>query len=280
MLRYLSRYTLIVSPSPNRRLVAADDDAIAFRWKDYRDQRPGPLEDDAASSARVHQTLPAARCCPRASTASATTGSLRPPTAPRASLTRPAHSSTSPNLPPTRKTSAGCRAGYPACAALLMPALWRSDDRHRGASRATASRGGNRRRAGTDTSASLRRRLFLVSVAACRTFRCAGSAPVAIPLDLITCHQSADHHVDALRAPATKCLLHSPGLAAADMQLARLCGRPARNSRFGAYHEIHSALLPASAQLPATSCPRRFSDAGPHEQAECLVIAGVRKTYA
>ena len=35
VLRYLSRYTHRVAIS-NRRLVAADDGAIAFRWKDYR----------------------------------------------------------------------------------------------------------------------------------------------------------------------------------------------------------------------------------------------------
>jgi hypothetical protein len=35
VLRYLSRYTHRVAIS-NRRLVAADDDGIAFRWKDYR----------------------------------------------------------------------------------------------------------------------------------------------------------------------------------------------------------------------------------------------------
>ncbi len=35
VLRYLSRYTHRVAIS-NRRLVAADDEAIAFRWKDYR----------------------------------------------------------------------------------------------------------------------------------------------------------------------------------------------------------------------------------------------------
>jgi hypothetical protein len=35
VLRYLSRYTHRVAIS-NRRLVAADNDAIAFRWKDYR----------------------------------------------------------------------------------------------------------------------------------------------------------------------------------------------------------------------------------------------------
>ena len=40
VLRYLSRYTHRVAIS-NRRLIAADDDAIAFRWKDYRVNGPG-----------------------------------------------------------------------------------------------------------------------------------------------------------------------------------------------------------------------------------------------
>jgi hypothetical protein len=35
VLRYLSRYTHRVAIS-NRRLVAADDGGVAFRWKDYR----------------------------------------------------------------------------------------------------------------------------------------------------------------------------------------------------------------------------------------------------
>ncbi len=35
MLRYLSRYTHRVAIS-NRRIVAADDAGVAFRWKDYR----------------------------------------------------------------------------------------------------------------------------------------------------------------------------------------------------------------------------------------------------
>ena len=39
VLRYLSRYTHRVAIS-NRRLVAADANAIAFRWKDYRIDRP------------------------------------------------------------------------------------------------------------------------------------------------------------------------------------------------------------------------------------------------
>ena len=40
MLRYLSRYTHRVAIS-NRRLVAADDAGVAFRWKDYRIEGPG-----------------------------------------------------------------------------------------------------------------------------------------------------------------------------------------------------------------------------------------------
>jgi hypothetical protein len=40
VLRYLSRYTHRVAIS-NRRLIAADVNAIAFRWKDYRSNGPG-----------------------------------------------------------------------------------------------------------------------------------------------------------------------------------------------------------------------------------------------
>src|SRR5258707_2079489 len=40
VLRYLSRYTHRVAIS-NRRLIAADGNAIAFRWKDYRTNGPG-----------------------------------------------------------------------------------------------------------------------------------------------------------------------------------------------------------------------------------------------
>jgi hypothetical protein len=40
VLRYLSRYTHRVAIS-NRRLIDADADAVAFRWKDYRIERPG-----------------------------------------------------------------------------------------------------------------------------------------------------------------------------------------------------------------------------------------------
>ena len=96
VLRYLSRYIPHRVAISNRRLVAADDTGIAFRWKDYRRQRPWPLEDDAASSARVHPALPAAPAAWAVSTASATTGSFcQHPTAPRTSR-RPAHYSTSP----------------------------------------------------------------------------------------------------------------------------------------------------------------------------------------
>ena len=40
VLRYLSRYTNRVAIS-NRRLVAADDAGVSFRWKDYRIEGPG-----------------------------------------------------------------------------------------------------------------------------------------------------------------------------------------------------------------------------------------------
>jgi hypothetical protein len=43
VLHYLSRYTHRVAIS-NRRLVAADNTSIAFRWKDYRINRPGRWE--------------------------------------------------------------------------------------------------------------------------------------------------------------------------------------------------------------------------------------------
>ena len=49
VLRYLSRYTHRVAIS-NRRLVAADDDAIAFRWKDYRVYGP-----DRWKTMRLHR---------------------------------------------------------------------------------------------------------------------------------------------------------------------------------------------------------------------------------
>lgn len=39
MLRYLSRYTHRVAIS-NRRLVAAEDGGVSFRWKDYRIEGP------------------------------------------------------------------------------------------------------------------------------------------------------------------------------------------------------------------------------------------------
>jgi len=40
VLRYLSRYTHRVAIS-NRRLIAADDGGVSFRWKDYRIDGPG-----------------------------------------------------------------------------------------------------------------------------------------------------------------------------------------------------------------------------------------------
>jgi hypothetical protein len=54
VLRYLSRYTHRVAIS-NRRLLAADDVGVAFRWKDYR-------ADGTANTVAVALVL---RCCGR-----------------------------------------------------------------------------------------------------------------------------------------------------------------------------------------------------------------------
>ena len=93
VLRYLSRYTHRVAIS-NRRLVAADDAASRSAGRTIAStaraagRRCGFTRTSSSDAS-------CCTCCPRASTASATTGSLRPPTAPRASR-RPAHSSMSP----------------------------------------------------------------------------------------------------------------------------------------------------------------------------------------
>ena len=70
VLRYLSRYTHRVAIS-NRRLVAADDGGVAFRWKDYR--LDGPNRWKTMTS--IPSSSSAASSCtssPRASTAEPT----------------------------------------------------------------------------------------------------------------------------------------------------------------------------------------------------------------
>ena len=112
VLRYLSRYTHRVAIS-NRRLIAADDPASRSAGKTIAStvraagRRCGFTR--TSSSAAFCCT-----CCPRASTASATTGSSPAPTAPRTSR-RPAHSSTSPRLPPTHNSSRISRRMRHAC---------------------------------------------------------------------------------------------------------------------------------------------------------------------
>jgi hypothetical protein len=51
VLRYLSRYTHRVAIS-NRRLIAADDAGVAFRWKDYRIDGPGRWKNQAGVDTR------------------------------------------------------------------------------------------------------------------------------------------------------------------------------------------------------------------------------------
>jgi hypothetical protein len=125
VLAYLSRYTHRVAIS-NRRLVAADDGAIAFRWKDYRVSGPGRWK-----TMRLHPHEFVRRflmhALPKGFHRIATTGSLPMPTAPRTSR-EPAHSSTWLRLPPPSR-AAGYRHGHAPCAALPLCALWRPHDR-------------------------------------------------------------------------------------------------------------------------------------------------------
>ena len=129
VLRYLSRYTHRVAIS-NRRLVAADDAGDRVPLEGLSHQRPGPLEDDAASPARVHQALPDARAAQGL-----------PPHPPLRALCQRQPRREHRDSPRTARCRPACRrpakaAGYHAgcatCAALPVPALWRPHDRHRG----------------------------------------------------------------------------------------------------------------------------------------------------
>ena len=60
VLRYLSRYTHRVAIS-NRRLVSADDNGIAFRWKDYRIDRLDRWKTMTLAPFEFYPALPDAR---------------------------------------------------------------------------------------------------------------------------------------------------------------------------------------------------------------------------
>ena len=130
VLRYLSRYTHRVAIS-NRRLLSADENGVAFKYKDYRIEGPGRYKtmtlasDEFIRRFLMHSLPPRRRgCCPRASTASAITVCSPAPPAPATSRE---HASCSPcrspgalppmpaaPMPATRKHS---RIPTPAAAA-------------------------------------------------------------------------------------------------------------------------------------------------------------------
>ena len=88
VLRYLSRYTHRVAIS-NRRLIAADQNGVTFKYKDYRDRRSARRYTTMTlDTARVHPPLPDARAAARASIASATTDCSPTATAPPTSHAR------------------------------------------------------------------------------------------------------------------------------------------------------------------------------------------------
>ena len=129
VLRYLSRYTHRVAIS-NRRLVAADDAGVAFRWKDYRIDGP-----DRWKTMRLHphefirrfllHVLPRGfhRIRHYGLFANANRADKHRKS-PRAARRRPACRRPA--------TAAGDHTGRAACGALPMPALRRPHDRHRG----------------------------------------------------------------------------------------------------------------------------------------------------
>jgi hypothetical protein len=66
VLRYMARYTHRVAIS-NRRLVAADDGGVAFRWKDYRLDRPEWTATAAITPVRKSSEIPISIASARAS---------------------------------------------------------------------------------------------------------------------------------------------------------------------------------------------------------------------
>ena len=127
VLRYLSRYTHRVAIS-NRRLVAADANAIAFRWKDYRIDRPGRWK-----TMRLHPHEFIRRflmhVLPKGFHGIRHDGLF-------ANGNRAESVATARELldvaPRRRPGGAGGRRAGRARAAVTMPALRRSHDRHRG----------------------------------------------------------------------------------------------------------------------------------------------------
>ena len=141
-------------------------------------QRPGPLEDNAASPARIHQALPAARV----------TQGLPPHPPLRALRQRQPRREyrdgprTARCRPACRRPgkAARCRAGRPTCIALPMPALRRPHDRDRGV----------RVRLRAEVAADAKQDRHVMSQppasVAAFPFRCAGAVPAPISLDPIT----------------------------------------------------------------------------------------------
>jgi putative transposase/transposase-like zinc-binding protein len=103
VLRYLSRYTHRVAIS-NRRLVAADDNTIAFRWKDYRSNGPTRWK-----TMRLHPHEFIRRflihVLPKGFHRIRHYGLFASTTRAESIAKRPAHSSMSPNPSPSRKSS-------------------------------------------------------------------------------------------------------------------------------------------------------------------------------
>jgi hypothetical protein len=202
VLRYLSRYTHRVAIS-NRRLVAADDAGVAFRWKDYRINGPGRWK-----TMRLHphefirrfllHVLPKGFHRIRHYGLFASANRVREHRdGPRTARCRPA----------CRRPAkaAGCGAGRPTCTALPMPALWRPHDCDRGV----------RVRLRAEVAADAEQDRHVMSQTSCE--RCGFPVPMRWRhaggdlARLNHIHQCSDRPSMRSERPP-KCLLHSPDL--------------------------------------------------------------------
>ena len=230
VLRYLSRYTHRVAIS-NRRLVAADDDAIAFRWKDYRINGPGrwktmrlhPHEfirrfllhvlPKGFHRIRHYGLFASANRAENIATARALLNVAPPAADPQEQ----------PDVAPDT----------PRGAALPMPALWRSHDRHRDL------RARLRAEVATDTEQDR----HVMSQTSCE--RCGFPVPMrwlhaggdlSRPNHI---HQCADRPLMRSERPP-KCLLHSPDLRRVQTSQVASCWRPAHHRDRRQHYNPHS----------------------------------------
>ena len=267
VLRYLSRYTHRVAIS-NRRLVAADDAGVAFRWKDYRIDGPGRWK-----TMRLHphefirrflmHVLPKGFHRIRHYGLFANANRAENIATARAFL-----DVAPPAADPQQQSDIAPEA--PRVLALPMPALRRPHDRDRGVRtrlRAEVAADTEQVRHVMSHTSSARRR-FPVPL---RWLQAGGD--LSRPDSWRSMRPAP---VDTLQAPAETLFSLSRPPLRAGMHVASLQGsRPPSNS--APTSNPHSARCPASYPTSRDFVPWRFLDAGSPELRALSVVAGVQK---